>query len=88
MLLIKGKHISTNNGRFLVCDLGVNLFRLGIAFILLALLFPLVDVVGQYVSTETAGVVLILWLIGSLLVLVSAFVTAEKHSGGGAVPSS
>ena len=50
----------------------LDLFRLGIAFILLALMFPLVEAVDKYVNTETAAVTLVLWLIGVLLVFTSA----------------
>ncbi len=49
-----------------------DLFRLGVAFILLALMFPLVEAVDKYIDTETEAVTLVLWLIGVLLVFTSA----------------
>ncbi len=66
----------------------VDLFKLGIAFILLALMFPLVEAVGKYIDDETAAVMLVLWLIGVLLVFVSAFVIVARHSGRGVAPTS
>ncbi len=65
---------------FLVSSLGVDLFRLGTAFILLALMFPLIEAVDKYVDTETAAVTLILWLIGILLIFISAFIIVARHS--------
>ncbi len=72
----------------MVPSLRVDLFRLGIAFILLALMFPLVEAVSKYVGTGTATVMLILWLIGVLLVFISAFVIVARHSNRGVAPSS
>lgn len=72
----------------MVPSLRIDLFRLGIAFILLALMFPLVDVVDKYDDAETAAVTFILWLIGVLLVFISAFVIVARHSSRGIAPSS
>ena len=58
----------------------VDLFRLGLAFILLALMFPLGDIVSMYDDTETAGVMLVLWFIGILLLFASAFITTSRTS--------
>ena len=72
----------------MVSSLRVDLFRLGIAFTLLALMFPLVEAVSKYVNTGTAAVMLILWLIGDLLVFISAFGIVVRHSNKGVAPSS
>ncbi len=57
----------------------LDFFKLGIAFILLALMFPLVALVDKYVDTGTALVTLILWIIGFLLILLSAVFTTLKQ---------
>ncbi len=68
--------------------LKLDLFKLGIAFILLALMFPLIEAVDKYVDDETATVTLVLWLIGVLLVFISAFAITTRHSNRGIVSSS
>jgi len=52
----------------------VDLFRIGLGFILLGALFPLVDFISKYVSEGTAMATLVTWVIGIALILVSAFI--------------
>jgi len=63
--------------------LGIDLFRLGIAVILLALMFPLAEAVDKYLSPETMKVMFALWVIGLFLLFMSAFVTGTRHSRDG-----
>lgn len=62
--------------------MGVDLFRLGIGFVLLALMFPLADLVGEYVGYETSAVTVVLWLLGVVLVFASAFVPGSGRGVG------
>ncbi len=63
--------------------MGIDLFRLGIAVILLALMFPLVEAVEKYLSSETMKVMFALWVIGLFLLFVSAFFTGTRRSRDG-----
>ncbi len=62
--------------------MGIDLFRIGIAVILLALMFPLVEAIDKYVGSETSFVTFNLWIIGVLLLFISAFVPGARCSGG------
>ncbi len=53
--------------------MSIDLFRLGTAIILFGVLFPLIEFIDKYVDTETAMVTLLLWIIGIVLILASAF---------------
>ena len=59
--------------------MSIDLFRLGVAVILLALMFPLVEAIDKYVSTGTSIVTFFLWLTGTLPILSSALTTKQKH---------
>ena len=60
--------------------MSIDLFKLGIAVILLALMFPLVETVNRYVGTETSVVTFFLWLIGVVFVFASAFIIRKKRT--------
>ena len=60
--------------------MAVDLFRLGVAAVLLGSLFPLIEFTSEYVNDTTAAVTLILWLIGIILIVVSAFTGVERPS--------
>ncbi len=61
--------------------MGVDLYRLGIGVVLLALLFPLVDIVERLGSSETAGVMSLFWLVGVALVIASSLTGREECRG-------
>ncbi len=59
--------------------MSIDLFKLGVAVILLALMFPLVEAIDKYVGTGTSIVTFFLWLTGTLLIFSSALTTKQKH---------
>ncbi len=58
--------------------LKVDLYKLGMAFILLGLMFPVVDFVSKYDDPDTSLVTMFLWFIGVVILFVSAFVTGKN----------
>jgi len=64
------------------CSLTIDLFRLGIAIILFSIMFPLVEFVNKYIGTGTAMATFLGWVIGVILVLISAFIKKESCSKG------
>jgi len=63
-------------------SLAIDLFRLGIAIILFSIVFPLVEFIDKYVGTGTAMATFLGWVIGVVLVLISAFTKREERKKG------
>ena len=59
--------------------MAIDLFRLGLTFILFGVLFPFIEFINEYISAQTALVTFIFWMIGIMLILASAFIKQRTN---------